>query len=77
MLYWDNGEISTKNEYEIVVPLNLSFLSDFCCLLIILANSLEPDQDRRKVGPDLDSNCLTLWECSWKNFFEKVNFEKR
>ena len=28
-------------------------------LLIILANSLDPDQTRQNVGPDLDSNCLT------------------
>ena len=30
------------------------------CLLITCANSLEPDQDRHKVGPDLDPNHLTL-----------------
>ena len=34
---------------------------DFCRLLIIFANSLDPDQDRQNVGPDLDLNCLTLW----------------
>ena len=33
---------------------------DFCCLLITFANSLDPDQDRQDVGPDLDPNCLTL-----------------
>ena len=33
---------------------------DFCCLLITFANSLDPDQDRQNVGPDLDPNCLTL-----------------
>ena len=32
---------------------------DFCCLLITFANSLDPDQARQNVGPDLDSNCLT------------------
>ena len=32
---------------------------DFCRLLIIFANSLDPDQARRNVGPDLDPNCLT------------------
>ena len=32
--------------------------SDFCHLLIIFANSLDSDQDRRSVGPDLDPNCL-------------------
>ena len=39
-----------------------SFLasSDFCGLLKTFANSLDPDQDRQNVGPDLDPNCLTL-----------------
>ena len=32
---------------------------DFCCLLITFANSLDPDQARQKVGPNLDPNCLT------------------
>ena len=32
---------------------------DFCHLLITLANSLDPDQARRNVRPDLDPNCLT------------------
>ena len=32
---------------------------DFCCLLIAFANSLDPDQDRQNVGPDLDPNYLT------------------
>ena len=32
---------------------------DFCHLLIIFANSLDPDQARQNVGPDLDPNCLT------------------
>ena len=31
-----------------------------CCQLKTLANSLDPDQDRQNVGPDLDLNCLTL-----------------
>ena len=33
---------------------------DFCHLLITFANSLEPDQGRQNVGPDLDPDCLTL-----------------
>ena len=32
----------------------------FCRLLILLANSLDQDQARQNVGPDLDPNCLTL-----------------
>ena len=31
-----------------------------CRLLITFANKLDPDQAQRKVGPDLDPNCLTL-----------------
>ena len=39
-----------------------SFLASggFCCLLKTFENSLDPDQDRHSVGPDLDPNCLTL-----------------
>ena len=29
------------------------------CLLITFVNSLDPDQARPNVGPDLDQNCLT------------------
>ena len=29
-------------------------------LLYVFAKSLNPDQDRQNVGPDLDPNCLTL-----------------
>ena len=32
----------------------------FCHLLLTIGNSLDPDQDRQNVGPDLDPNCLTL-----------------
>ena len=33
---------------------------DCCRLLIIFANSLELDQDRQSVGPDVDPNHLKL-----------------
>ena len=33
---------------------------DFCRLLLNFANSLDPDQDRHSVGPDLDPKHLTL-----------------
>ena len=39
----------------------LLWYSDYGRLLITFANSLDPDQDRQDVGPDLDPNCLTLW----------------
>ena len=31
-----------------------------CRLLVTFANSLDPDLVRRNVGPNLDTNCLTL-----------------
>ena len=37
---------------------------DFCRLLITFANSLDPDQDKQSVGPDLDPKRLTLLWCS-------------
>ena len=39
---------------------NPSESSDFCHLMIIFTNSSDPDQDQQNVGPDLDSNRLTL-----------------
>ena len=39
--------------------LTLHVSGDFCRLLISLADSLDPDQARQNVRPDLDSNCLT------------------
>ena len=49
---------------------------DFDHLLITFANSLDPDQARQNVGPDLDPNCLTLMVFR-KEFFEEVNFRKK
>ena len=49
---------------QAVIQINVfnSFLAsgDFCYLLIIFANSLDPYQDRHSVGPDLGPNCLTF-----------------
>ena len=44
----------------IVTFTSLPTNGDFYHLLIIFANSLDPDQARQNVGPDLDPNCLTL-----------------
>ena len=42
-------------------PLDPHLNSHFCHLLIISnENILGQDQDRQKIGPDLDPNCLTL-----------------
>ena len=52
-------DTDSEDSYEIGYN---SFLvsGDFCPVLITLTNSLDPDQDRQNVGPDLDPNCLTL-----------------
>ena len=42
-----------------------------------LANSLDPDQAKQNVGPDLGPNCLTLTLMVLVKFFSKVNFEKK
>ena len=52
---------SVLTRHHMMENLN-SFLAsrDLCHWLITFANSLDPDQDRQNVGPDLDSNRLTL-----------------
>ena len=45
---------------------------DFCHLLIALANSLDPDQDRKMRS----CSGSKLFDTLLKNCFEKVNFEK-
>ena len=49
----------------------------FFCLLITFANSLDADQDRQNVGPDLDPTCLTLLTVFLKELFESVDFGSR
>ena len=44
-----------RKYHQVVLYLSLCQL----CLLITIANSLDPDQARQNVGPDLDPNCLT------------------
>ena len=73
------SSLQQHNQYNISWGCSFnSFLAncDFCHLLITLANSLDPDQDRQNVGPDLDPNCLTLWWYSWKNFRKKLILER-
>ena len=44
-----------------LLPINSFLASGYLCyLLITFANSLDPDQDRQNVGPDLNPNGLTL-----------------
>ena len=42
--------------------------------MITFANSLDPDQARHHVEPDLDPNCLTLIVIL-KEFLKEVDFE--
>ena len=53
-----------------------SFLAsgDFLRLLINFANSLDQDQDRQNVCPDLDPNFLTRLIMLLKEFFWKGSF---
>ena len=43
-----------------MILLSLSACGEFGCPVIIFANSLDPDQARQNVMPDMDPNCLTL-----------------
>ena len=55
-------ELKDNNLYFYILYqyLILAASGEFCHLLTIFANSLDPDQARQNVGPDLDPNCLTL-----------------
>ena len=57
------------NKLESILLINSFFASGFFCrLLIIYTNSLDPDQDRQNVGPDLDPNSFTLRQrIFWKS----------
>ena len=46
-----------------------------CSLMIMFANSLEPDPLRRTERTDMDPNCLTLI-VFLKELSEKIDFEK-
>ena len=67
-----------KTGYEPDIKFGVFILSsNFCCLLITFANSLDPDQDQQNVGPDLDPNCLTdTLGVVLKEFFKREKFEK-
>ena len=59
------NSIAVKNfrlfHWDLLLPFNSFPASgDLCRLLITFANSLDQDQARQNVGPDLDLNCLTF-----------------
>ena len=64
-MIWDRDAINVCKDV-----LTLSG-GNFFRLLTAFANSLDPDQDRQSVGPDLDPNCLPLWY-SWKKFIKML-----
>ena len=49
------AKVLARKYQQVVMYLTLCPL----CLLITFANSLDPDQARQYVGPDLDPNFLT------------------
>ena len=57
-VFQDSDPLKFKARYDTVNPLPSSGI--LCHLLITFSESLDPDQARRFVGPDPDSNCLTL-----------------
>ena len=48
-----------------------------CRLLITFANSLDPDQDHQKVGPDLDPNCLCCTHFLKKLILKKMSADDK
>ena len=66
----DSSHVHTSMVVTLTFPLHC----EFCCLLITFANSLDSDQDRQNVGPDLGRKCLTLIVFP-KEFFKKVNLK--
>ena len=64
---WEPNEINFSQDFSqkvvstsCIIFNSLPARDDFSWLLITFANSLDPDQARHFVGPNLDPNCLTL-----------------
>ena len=59
---YNNGLFYKASSLIIMVFFFNSFLASghFCHLMVTFSNSLDPDQDRHNVSPDLDPKCLTL-----------------
>ena len=58
---WHSESVLEMFSKRLIVLTFYFAVGDFCRLLINFANSLDPDQARQNVGPDLDPNRLTLW----------------
>ena len=48
---------------------------DFCFLLIVFTNSLDPGQYRQNIGPELDTERSPSSDSVSVRAFEKVNFD--
>ena len=68
---FDNLAIEVVNQDHFIFLAS----ADVCPLLITFANSLDLDQDRHNVGPDLGPNRLILI-VFLKEFFEKLILKK-
>ena len=55
-----NFDVDVSAGSEMVLFNSFPASGNSCCLLITFANSLDPDQARQNVWPDLDPNCLTF-----------------
>ena len=53
------AKVLVRKQYQVLYLTCLPTRVDFCCLLITIANSLDPGQARQNVGPDLNPCCLT------------------
>ena len=58
---WQDQLCEHNVTFMLAVTVNVLILNFF--------NTLDPDQDRQNVNPDLSSNRLTLWWLSWKTFW--------
>ena len=53
-------QVQTDLDVHYLIWLPLPASGEFCLLLLIFANSLDPDQAGENVAPDQDPNCFTL-----------------
>ena len=70
-MYFEEEDWGVSKIIKFYLCLFIYLLPIECHLLITFANSLDPDQARQNVGPDLNPICLTLRWYSGKNFLKK------
>ena len=72
---WSDLSESNRIHLLLLIRKQKAHFTCWLSLLIIFPISLNPDQTRQNVGPDLDSNCLPFWWCS--KMFLKSEFCKK